>query len=682
MCAATDQDLAEAQLRLEPDLSGRLRMQVRRLGVSAASLFHLAWALVLARTSGRDDVVFGTVLFGRMHGGANLDRAFGLFINTLPLRLAVKDTPVAEAVRDVHIRLGQLLRHEHASLLLAQRCSALPAGTPLFSALLNYRYTRLADGASVATDLLLPGVQLLRAEERSNYPFALSVDDDTASGFNLIAQVSDQIDPARVCEFMHTALEQLVAALEASPDIPVGCLAVLSPDERRRVLETWNRGRSPAPHCFSSLFEAQVEGTPDGTALVFGDRSLSYDELNRRANRLAHRLIRQGVGPESVVGLCAERSPEMVVGLLAISKAGGSYLPLDPTYPAARLAFMIEDAEPALVLAGDGHRLPADLPQIVIDDLDAGLDAGEDANPSDAERRCPLTPDHPAYVIYTSGSTGTPKGVVVTHAGIAALAASQVGHLGVTTQSRILQFASLNFDASLWEIVMALTSGAALVLIPPEALSGAALHTALVEARITHATLPPAVLATLSSDDLPLDYLIVAGEACPPALIERWSSGRCMINAYGPTETTVCATMSAPLSGGPAPIGSPIAGMRVYVLDASLDPVPVGVVGELYVAGAGLARGYLKRPGLTAERFVADPYGPAGSRMYRTGDLARCRADGTLDYLGRANRQIKSAASASSPARSRRYSSASPASHKWPSSPATTVRAADISPPI
>ena len=244
-------------------------------------------------------------------------------------------------------------------------------------------------------------------------------------------------------------------------------------------------------------------------------------------------------------------------------------------------------------------------------------------------------------MIYTSGSTGTPKGVVVTHAGISALAASHVEHLGVTAQSRILQFASLNFDASLWEIVMALTSGAALVLSPPESLSGAALRTVLAEAHITHATLPPAVLATLPSGELPLECLIVAGETCPPALIEQWSNGRRMINAYGPTETTVCATMSAPLSSGPAPIGGPIAGMRIYVLDASLDPVPVGVVGELYVAGAALARGYLNRPGLTAERFVADPYGPPGGRMYRTGDLARWCADGTLDYVGRADQQIK-----------------------------------------
>ncbi len=232
--------------------------------------------------------------------------------------------------------------------------------------------------------------------------------------------------------------------------------------------------------------------------------------------------------------------------------------------------------------------------------------------------------------------------MVVTHRGIAALAKGQTDRLGLSPRARVLQFASLNFDASAWEVVMALASGAALVLLAPEAVSGSPLMTALIEHRISHTLLSPTVLATLEPGyDLPLDCLVVGGEACPPALAEIWSQGRRMINAYGPTETTVCATMSAPLAGGDAPIGSPIAGSRVYLLDAGLEPVPMGVAGELYIAGAGLARGYLNRPGLTAERFVADPYGPPGSRMYRTGDLARWRADEQFDYLGRADQQVK-----------------------------------------
>ena len=295
-----------------------------------------------------------------------------------------------------------------------------------------------------------------------------------------------------------------------------------------------------------SLFEAQVARTPDAVALVYGDARLTYGELNRRANQLAHVLIRRGVGPEQLVGLCVERTPEMIVGLLAILKAGAAYLPLDLAYPAARLALMLDDARPGLILASaeTAPRLPAGYRYLVIEA--DGDTADGDTNPTDAQRLSALAVGHPAYVIYTSGSTGRPKGVVVTHAGVAALAAAQVERLGVTAASRVLQFASLNFDASLWEVVMALTSGAALVLAPPEALSGPPLRALLAGQRVTHATLPPAVLATLGEADLPLGCLVVAGEACPAPLVAQWSAERLMVNAYGPTESTVCATISAP----------------------------------------------------------------------------------------------------------------------------------------
>ncbi len=628
--------IAEARFQLDPGLAERLRRTVRHHRVTAASLFHLAWALVLARLSGREDVVFGTVLFGRFQGGIGADRAFGLFINTLPLRVGVKGASVVQALRETQDRLAQLLRHEHASLALAQSCSALPAGAPLFTALLNYRYTPVA----AETALQLPGARLLRAEERSNYPLTLSVD-ETGTGFELTAQIADRIEPTRICGFMQAALDSIVAALETAPGTPMRSLGMLSAEERERVLSSLAAGGPIAlPKPFPALFEAHAAAAPDAVALVSGQEQLTYDALNRRANRLAHRLIREGIGPESLVGLSAERSPAMVVALLAILKAGGAYLPLDPAYPAARLAFMLKDARPALILTEVDSSLPQEPRHLVIAEAEA--EALPEHNPTDLDRRTPLQVDHPAYVIYTSGSTGTPKGVVATHRGIAALAEAQTDRLGLSPRARVLQFASLNFDASLWEIVMALASGAGLVLLPPDALSGPALRTTLVEQRISHALLSPTVLATLEpGHDLPLATLIVGGEACPPALAEAWSQGRRLINAYGPTETTVCATMSAPLSGGPAPIGSPIAGSRVYLLDAGLEPVPMGVSGELYIAGAGLARGYLDRPGLTAERFVADPYGPPGSRMYRTGDLAYWRADGQLDYLGRADCQVK-----------------------------------------
>ena len=358
-----------------------------------------------------------------------------------------------------------------------------------------------------------------------------------------------------------------------------------------------------------------------------------------RSSRVAHHLRALGVGPEVVVGLCLERSPAMVVGLLGILKAGGAYLPLDPDYPAERLAFMLEDAGARVLVTQSGllDSLPRGRAHIVRLDADAAAIA---AAPATAPALA-LDPHHPAYVIYTSGSTGTPKAVVVSHGGIPNLAAVQIDRFAITSQARVLQFAPLSFDAALWEMSAALAGGAALVLMAPGQRSGDALARLIRAQDVTHATLPPALLADLPAD-LPLQTLVVAGEACAAEVVARWSPGRRMINAYGPTEATVCASMSDALAGAVrAPIGRPIWNTRVYVLDGGLMPVPAGVAGELYIAGAGLARGYLGRAGLTAERFVADPFGPCGSRMYRTGDLARWRGDGVLEFLGRADAQVK-----------------------------------------
>ncbi|HEX3758843.1 MAG TPA: amino acid adenylation domain-containing protein, partial [Kofleriaceae bacterium] len=332
------------------------------------------------------------------------------------------------------------------------------------------------------------------------------------------------------------------------------------------------------------------------------------------------------------------RSLDTVVGLLGILKAGGVYLPLDPDYPAERLAFMLTDAAAPVLVTREAllDRLPAYGARIVLLDGDAAAIAGRPATtPAIA-----LAPENSAYIIYTSGSTGTPKGVAVAHGGIPNLATAQIERLAITASSRILQFASPGFDAAIWEMCSGFVAGAALVVCADER-GGDALADLVRRHGVTHATLPPVVLADLPA--VALETLVVAGEACPAAVAKHWSAGRRMINAYGPTETTVCATMSAPLSGTDAvvPIGGAIANTQVYVLDGGLEPVPVGVLGELYVAGAGLARGYVGRAGLTAERFVADPFGPPGSRMYRTGDLARWRHDGVLEFGGRADDQVK-----------------------------------------
>ncbi len=337
--------IVEASSPVEPSLARRLRERARALGVSAASVCHVAWAQVLARVSARDDVVFGTVLLGRMQSGEGADRVLGPFINTLPVRLRVGEQGVQESVRQAHTLLAQLLRHEHASLALAQRCSGVQAPAPLFSALLNYRHSSTAEPSPAEADQAKVKIEFLGAEERTNYPFVLSVD-DLGEGFALTAQVQSPADPQRICDYMQTALDQLVGALESAPATSLRSLDVLPEAERRQLLVEWNDTQTDYPRgrCVHELFEEQAARTPESVALEFEGREITYAELNRRANQLARVLRTRGVGPDVLVGVFAERSFEMVVALLAVLKAGGAYVPLDPSYPAERLRHMLEDA--------------------------------------------------------------------------------------------------------------------------------------------------------------------------------------------------------------------------------------------------------------------------------------------------------------------------------------------------
>ena len=344
-------EIAEARVDLHAELARRLRAQARALGASAASLFHQAFAHVLALASGRSDVVFGTVLFGRMQGGAGADRALGMFINTLPLRTRIGDESVAESIKTMQRALATLIRHEYASLALAQRSSGVASPTPLFSALLNYRHSPARQTGSNESSSRWEGVQTLHSEERTNYPFALSVD-DFGDGFALTAQTQAPIDPARVCEFMRLSVEKLVEALETAPQTPTRMIEGLPQAERRHLLLDWNATQTeyPRDQLLHELFEEQVERAPTTIAIAYGKMQLSYAELNSKANQLAHRLREAGVRPDVVVGVCVERSLEMAIGLLAILKAGGAYLPLDPAHPTERLAYMVEDAVPLLIL--------------------------------------------------------------------------------------------------------------------------------------------------------------------------------------------------------------------------------------------------------------------------------------------------------------------------------------------
>ena len=614
-------------------------------GATLAVTITAAVAVYLSRMTGARDVVLGMPVSARSK--PKLRRIVGLASNIVPLRVTVDLTSTfSDLLQHTGRRMREALRHQrYPASVMRQDLGLGPSEPEIYGTLINF--------IPIDEDFDIAGWPI-RKHHLGNWrvgdlliaAHAGRQDADIQIGLSATRTHYDAV----ALDHHRQRFLRLLEMLAFDADEPIGRLQMLSDAERHEVLRGFNATATPpSPATFPSLFEAQVQRTPDAVAVESGEQLLSYATLDARANQLARRLAGGGVGPESLVALALPRSPEMVVGVLGVLKAGAAYLPLDPDYPSQRLAFMLRDSRAACLIAASEtltalRGLDVDLPPTLLLD-DPEVRGQLDAEPGHAltatERTAPLAPDNLAYAIYTSGSTGTPKGVLVTHAGIAALAAAQVQRLGVTSHSRVLQFASLNFDASLWEMVMALTSGAALVLAPPEALSGPPLRALLARRRVTHATLPPAVLATLGEADLPLGCLVVAGEACPAPLAARWSAGRLMVNAYGPTESTVCATMSAPLDGGPAPIGAPIPGTRVYLLDAALEPVPIGVAGELYIAGVGLARGYLNQPGLTAERFLANPYGPPASRMYRTGDLARWRPDGELDYLGRVDDQIK-----------------------------------------
>nr|WP_258400407.1 non-ribosomal peptide synthetase [Burkholderia pseudomallei] len=640
-------EIAEAARTLKPELSGALRGHARRLGVSAASMMHVAWGLVLSRTTGRQDVVFGTVLFGRMQGGAQSDRALGLFINTLPVRMRVAQTGVEASVKGTHAQLAELMRHEHAPLVLAQRCSGVPAQTPLFTSLLNYRYSK----PKVAAAHIADGIELLDGHERTSYPLSVTVDDHERD-FTIVAKVCERIGPQRVCELMELALEQLTRALSANPGGELAELDVLPAAERTQVLHGWNEtGRAYARDaCLHQLFEAQVSRTREAAAVICGDETLSYTDLDARANRLAHYLRGQGVGPDTRVGLALGRGVEMMTGLLAILKAGGAYVPLDPGYASERLRAILDDSRPAIVLADAAGRTALDALAGAPPIADLHADASRwSALPSTPPRVEGLTPRHLAYVIYTSGSTGQPKGVMVEHASVVNLwrALDEAIYRTHPSARRVSLNASIAFDSLVKQWVQ-LLSGRTLVVVPePVRFDGRRLLDAIGRDRIDVFDCTPSQLALIEGARGPEDeafpqVTLVGGEAIGEGM---WSelasaSSRTYYNVYGPTECTVDATLARITAEHAPHIGGPLANVRAYVLNERLSPAPVGVRGELYIGGAGVARGYLNRPELTRERFIDDPF-VAGGRLYKTGDLARWRADGRLEYLGRNDFQVK-----------------------------------------
>jgi arthrofactin-type cyclic lipopeptide synthetase B len=649
------QNIEEAVLMLEADLSRQLRGQARQLGVSVASLMHLALARVLGQLSGRTAVVFGTVLLGRMEAGEGGEQALGMFINTLPLRVDVGQDGVRAGVLATHRRLTALLGYEQTSLALAQRCSAVAVPTPLFSAILNYRHSSQEEIAEVSE--LVPGVQVLGARERTNYPLTINID-DLGEDLRITALADAALGAERIAGYLHTALHSLLQALQATPEAPLQRLNILPAAERDYLLHGVN---SPLPQfpetpLIHQQFEAHAQARPEATALIFEAQTLSYGELNRRANQLAHHLLARGIRPDQRVAICVERGPQMIIGLLGVLKAGAGYVPIDPAYPLERIAYTLQDSAPVAVLtqADTLERVGAlSVPNIDLDSVQ--LQAEPSSNPDIPE----LSPSHLAYVIYTSGSTGLPKGVMVEHRNVVRLFSATHDWFNFNPQDVWALFHSFAFDFSVWEIWGALAFGGQLLLVP-QAISRSPddCYTLLCRSGVTVLNQTPSAFRQLiaAQGRSPLQHslreVIFGGEALEPGLLKPWyarvgNAGTRLVNMYGITETTVHVTYR-PLQAadahlvGRSPIGVAIPDLQLYVLDAQREPVPTGVIGELYVGGAGVARGYLNRAALTAERFIADPFsGRAEARLYKTGDLARRTADGSLEYLGRNDDQVK-----------------------------------------
>ncbi|WP_329354566.1 amino acid adenylation domain-containing protein [Streptomyces anulatus] len=633
-------------------LGVELAEAARRWSVTPYVVMLAGWAAVLGRYAGQEDLLVGTPMAGRTEPGT--EDLIGMFVNVLALRVRPERDQSFRGLVDQTRRASiEGLAHQEAPIekvIERLRPPRDPSRNPLFQTAFVYDEA-LEESVHVA-GLTIEGAA---PPPRTVSKLDLSIEVVERDG-RLEAEIeyaTDLFAPETIRRIA-THYTTFLANAVRSPKRPLREIPLASNEEHALlVAQQSGDGASYDPVVLPSLFEAQVARRPDACAVSCGELRWSYRQLNERANRLARALIARGAGPEKLVGVALPSGPLLVLAILAISKAGAAFLPLDPAFPARRIEYIVGDACPALLLtdAAGATAQPWTTPILVLDEQQTGRDTGADteaSNLSDAQRSHPLTLAHPAYAIYTSGSTGTPKGVTVTHEGLAGLSGAQIEAFGVRSDSRVLQFASPSFDASVSELCMALLSGATAVFVPGlRDFVGGSFEAVLVRETVTHVTLPPSVLASLSPDeDLPADLtIVVAGESLTADLAARWS-GRCRVfNAYGPTEATVCATLIGPLTGNegnePPPIGRPIAGTQILVLDEGLRPLPVGVAGELYLGGAGLARGYLSRPDLTAARFVACPFGPAGGRMYRTGDRARWRDDGNLEFVGRRDDQVK-----------------------------------------
>ncbi|HEX8651125.1 MAG TPA: non-ribosomal peptide synthase/polyketide synthase [Pyrinomonadaceae bacterium] len=639
----------EQQVRLSADATARLQRLSRASQLTLNTLVQGAWALLLARYSGEEDVVFGSTVSGRPAALAGVEEMVGLFINTLPVRAQVAPADsLLSWLKKLQAWQTELRQYEYSPLVEVQGWSEVPRGLPLFESILVFEnYPVDASALKRGGDL---EVRQIRSFERTNYPLAVMV----APGSELLLKILydgsrfDGDTISRMLGHFQTLLEGIVAA----PEARLSSLPLLTEAERSQLLYEWNDTDAdyPRDQCIHQLFEAQTERAPDSIAVIFGEKQLTYRELNCRANQLAHHLRALGVGPESHVGILLERSVEMVVGLLGILKAGGAYVPLDPTYPKQRLTFMLEDAQVPVLLTQQARLkdLPEHGARTVCLDADWSLISQESAlNPVNETR-----PDNLAYLIYTSGSTGKPKGVAIPHEAVNRLVFN-TNYVKLEAYDRVAQVSNASFDAATFEIWGALLHGAQLIGITTDvALSPRSFGAQLWGYGISVLFLTTALFNQVASEAAwafkTLRTLLFGGEAVDPKWVQTvLTHGRPerLLHVYGPTESTTFTSwhlVEEVAEGTTIPIGRPLTNTQIYLLDEHLQPVPIGIPGELYIGGNGLARGYLNRPELTASRFLPHPWSrEPGARLYRTGDLARYLPGGEIEFVGRLDHQVK-----------------------------------------
>lgn len=642
---------------LSPALTAALRLAAEQHGLTLNTFVQAAWAILLHRYSGEKDIVFGIIRTGRRSAmdGQAAQEMIGLLINTLPLRTQISP-------QDTTLQLLQTLRanalalrgtiHEHIPLTEIQKNTSLPSGARLFESILAFESEDYREAIPARHPLL--NTWGFKLYEQVGYPLVLAAYAGAQLRLNLEYSREHFDDPTarRILAHLETALESMVADLST----PLWRLSILDEVERRQLLVDWNNSQVASPgKCVQTLIEAQAREKPEQVALVFEESQLTYAALNQRANQLAHYLRKSGIQPGAHVAVCTERGLEMIVYLLAVLKAGGVYIPLDPEYPVERLAFMLEDAEVGWLLTQPAlrQRIPSKVAHIILPgELADALSSQETDNPPAP----PIT--QPAYILYTSGSTGKPKGVVISHDSLATHIESVWRIYQMTPQDRMLQFASISFDTAMEQIFDTLVCGATLVLRSGNVWSIGEFRQNMLRHRLSIIELPPLYLYELLLDwaQHPSDYagnalriIFVSGEKTSPQTVRLWQQlGQkhiTLLNSYGPTEATIGTTLfdlttyAMPDATQNIPIGRPLPGRTTYILDEYLQPVPIGAAGELHIGGAGLALGYYKRPALTTEKFIANPFG--AGRLYKTGDLASYLPDGNIEFLGRVDHQVK-----------------------------------------